>query len=95
MIEATQNTSSTAPDQKANTRRTHRILLTLRIGGGYTGIYGKRQIYKSSYRPLFDAANYLLTRGLARPDDLIRLRFNNSDAYPPMPVGVAVTRRRH
>jgi hypothetical protein len=94
MIEATQNTSSTAPDQEANTRGVHVILLTLRIDG-YTGIYGGRQIYKSSYRPLFDAAIYLLTRGLARPNDLIRLRFNNSDAYPPMPIGVAVTWRRH
>jgi hypothetical protein len=94
MIEAAQNTSSTAPDQEANTRE-HLILLTLRIGGGYTGIYGERQIYKSSYRPLFDAANYLVTRSLARPDELIRLRFNNSDAYPPMPVGVAVTLRSH
>ena len=62
--------------------KTHFILLTLRIGGGYTGIYDGRQIYKSSYRPLFDAANFLLKRGLARPNDLIRLRFNNSDAYP-------------
>jgi hypothetical protein len=76
------------------TPRTHVILLTLRSGGGYTGIYGERQIYKSSYRPLFHAANYLLTRRLALPDDLIRLRFNNSDAYPPMPVGVAATLRR-
>ena len=41
---------------------THLVLLTLRIGGGYTGIYGKRQIFKSSHRPLFDAANYLLSR---------------------------------
>jgi hypothetical protein len=73
---------------------THLILLTLRIGGGYTGVYCKRKIFKSSHRPLFDAANYLLKRGLARPDDLIRLRFNNSDAYPPMPVGVAATLHR-
>ena len=73
---------------------THLVLLTLRIGGGYTGIYCKRQIYKSSHRPLCDAANYLLTRGLAQPDDLIRLRFNNGDAYPPMPVGVAATLHR-